>query len=71
MESWRGILSNPAQPKMVSGGASVTLFGAVALVSCRELVAGSPLIATNVFRHEDGRWRLVHHHSGLVQMVSQ
>jgi ketosteroid isomerase-like protein len=70
MASWRGILTNPAQPKLVSGGASVTMLGTIALVACRELVAGSPLIATNVFRQEDGGWRLIHHHSGLVQVMS-
>ena len=69
LESWRGILSNPAQPKIVSGGATVTFVGEVAMVLCRELVAGAPLAATNVFVLEDGAWRLVHHHSGPVSLV--
>ena len=46
MESWRRILSNPDQLRIVSGGAA--------------------LIATNLFVHEDGDWRLLHHHSGPV-----
>jgi hypothetical protein len=71
MASWRNILTNPAQPKIVSGGATVSMLGQVALVSCRELVAGSPLVATNVFQIEDGAWRLIHHHSGPVAVVSQ
>jgi ketosteroid isomerase-like protein len=66
MESWRGILANQAQPKIVMGGASVTSFGDVAVVTCRELVAGTPLAATNIFAVEDGAWRLIHHHSGPV-----
>ena len=69
LESWRGILSNPAQPRIVSGGATVTFVGEVAMVLCRELVAGAPLAATNVFVMEDGAWRLVHHHSGPVSLV--
>jgi len=61
IESWRGILTNPAQPKILTGGASVTFAGTVAIVTCRELVAGSPLAAANVFALEDGQWRLLHH----------
>ncbi len=71
ISSWRDILSNPSQPKIVSGGAAVTMLGDVALVACRELVAGSPLIATNIFRVEGGVWRLIHHHSGPVATMNQ
>ena len=66
MESWRGILTNPDQPKIVTGGASVSFFGDAAVVLCRELVAGSPLAATNIYVLEDGSWKLVHHQSGPV-----
>jgi ketosteroid isomerase-like protein len=66
LESWEAILLNPSQPRIVSGGATVQLFGECAVVICRELVAGNPLTATNVFVREAGRWRLVHHHSGPV-----
>jgi len=66
MESWTGILSNPNQPRIVSGGAAVIFLGEVAAVLCRELVAGSPLAATNLFVQEDGVWKLAHHHSGPV-----
>jgi ketosteroid isomerase-like protein len=69
MESWRNILANPEQPRLVSGGASVILAGDLALVLCRELVGGAPLAATNVFIREDGDWRLLHHHSGPVSAV--
>lgn len=68
MESWEGILSNPAQPRIVSGGATVTVLGNAALVVCRELVAGTPLAATNIFVVEDGAWKLAHHHSGPVAL---
>jgi hypothetical protein len=66
LDSWHSILGNPNQPRIVSGGASVTLSGELAIVLCRELVAGSPLVATNIFVQEDGMWRLLHHQSGPV-----
>lgn len=70
MESWRAILGNPDQPKIV---AAVTTFllgaGDIAAVLVRELVAGNPLLATNVFVREDGCWRLLHHQSGPVLQV--
>lgn len=66
LESWNRILANPNQPRIVSGGATVTLFGEIAVVVCRELVSGSPLIATNLFVLEDGEWRLLHHQSSPV-----
>ncbi len=68
LESWTTILANPDQPRIVGGGASVTLLGDTALVFCREVVSGSTLYATNVFTHEEGAWRLVHHHSGPVMV---
>ncbi|MBM2810118.1 MAG: nuclear transport factor 2 family protein [Chloroflexi bacterium] len=69
MESWRGILANSSQPKIIMAGASVDIFGNLAVVICRELVAGTPLAATNIFTLEDGAWRLVHHHSGPVSFT--
>ena len=66
LDSWHNILANPNQPRIVTGGATATLFGELALVVCRELVGGSPLVATNVFVREDGAWRLFHHQSGPV-----
>ena len=69
MESWVRILSNPDQPRIMTGGATATLLGEVAVVICRELVGGTPLAATNIFHLENGAWRMVHHHSGPVAMV--
>ena len=66
LESWRNILSNPGQPRIVTGGATVSLHDALAVVICRELVAGSPLVATNVFVLEGESWKLLHHQSGPV-----
>ena len=70
LESWRGILANPSQARIVVGGASVTLLGGLALVLCRELVGGSPLAATNIFMREGDGWKLLHHHSGPVAQAA-
>jgi ketosteroid isomerase-like protein len=70
VDSWRAILGNPNQPRIVIGGAEVTMLGDAAVVVCRELVAGSPLAATNVFVREDGAWRLMHHQSGPVSSIA-
>lgn len=66
LESWRAILMNPDQPRIVAGGAEVRFWGECAVVISRELVAGNPLAATNIFVQEDGRWKLAHHQSGPV-----
>jgi len=66
LDSWRAILGNPGQSRIVTGGATVSFRGDVAIVLCRELVGGSPLIATNVFAREGESWKLVHHQSGPV-----
>jgi len=66
LDSWRSILNNPNQPRIVTGGGRVAIFDSIAVVICRELVAGSPLVATNVFVLEDGAWKLLHHQSGGV-----
>ncbi|MGE5595830.1 MAG: nuclear transport factor 2 family protein [Hyphomicrobiales bacterium] len=66
LRSWAGILSNPAQARVLSGGAKVVVSGDLAFVVCREWVSGLPLLVTNVFVREDGEWRMCHHHSGPV-----
>jgi ketosteroid isomerase-like protein len=64
--SWHNILGNPSQPRIVTGGATASIHGDLGIVICRELVAGSPLVATNVFVRAAGAWKLLHHHSGAV-----
>jgi len=66
MDSWRGILGNRDQPRVVSGGSTVHVLGDVAYVLTQELVSGQPLAATNLFALEAGEWRLIHHHSSPV-----
>jgi ketosteroid isomerase-like protein len=71
LASWRAILENPEQPRIVAGAARSFVFERFAYVLCHELVAGSPLSATNLFALEDGEWRLVHHHSSQVGFMAQ
>lgn len=66
LESWRGIMANPAQGKIVAGGEDIIINGDIAIVLCRELVAFSPVAATNIFVREEGEWRLIHHHASPV-----
>ncbi len=63
IESWRGILGNPASPRIRARGATAWVQGSVAYVLCQEILAEGNLIATNVFVREDGEWRIVHHHA--------
>ena len=52
LESWRTILANPNQPRIVGGGASVTVFGDAAL---RALPGGH--LGQRALRHERLRAR--------------
>ncbi len=66
MASWRSILEG--DPSAIAcAEASAEVRGDVAWVTCREIIPGAPpLAATNVFVREDGAWRLVLHHGGMV-----
>jgi hypothetical protein len=68
LDSWRSIMANPQQARVVPGDARVTVLGEAAVVHCREFVAGAGLVATNVFLLERGAWRLVAHHASPVAM---
>ena len=64
MESWAGILSNPAAPRIRCIRARATVEGTVARVVCYEVIERSILVATNLFARERGEWRLFHHQAG-------
>jgi len=68
VESWRGILTNPAQPRLFAGAHLISRVGEVAIVVCSELVDGNLLTATNVFVREHGMWKMCHHQSGGVAL---
>lgn len=71
MATWRAILENPDQPRVVAGAAEAYVRGEAAWVVCRELVAGSPLAATNVFVLEEGEWRITQHHSSAIAFLAE
>lgn len=66
LRSWRGILAHPKAPSLGCSDVSVHVLGTSAFVTCLEGAEGEGprLAATNVFVHEEGRWRLVHHQAG-------
>lgn len=68
LASWFAILANPVQGKIVAGGARVTVSGDIAAVICREFVAGTAVVATNLFVREDGHWRMTHHHASSAAL---
>ena len=70
LASWHAIFKNPAAPEVYCTAPHVEVYGGVGVVICNESLEGGSLVATNVFRHEAGRWRMVHHHAGPGQSVT-
>ncbi|MDF1747477.1 MAG: nuclear transport factor 2 family protein [Alphaproteobacteria bacterium] len=65
MASWSAILQSP--PPVTCVGPSVLPLGPEgAAVVCWEQVGENFLIATNLYRWEEGAWRIVHHQAGPV-----
>lgn len=63
LESWRRILEGEA-PRIVVRAPEAFVIGDVGYVLCYETIGADALIATNIFRCEDGAWRLIHHQAG-------
>lgn len=64
LDSWDRILSHDAAPKITCREPRVLIHGEVAVVVCYEQIDGEFLVATNIFRHEQRQWRMVHHQAG-------
>ncbi|KIG14486.1 Alternative dihydrofolate reductase 3 [Enhygromyxa salina] len=64
MASWRGILRRPTPVRFRDE--VIELLGEVGVVACVEVLPEAELAATNVFVLEQGRWRMLHHHAGLI-----
>jgi ketosteroid isomerase-like protein len=64
IESWRAILGNPHTPPIVCEQPAAVFWGEFALVVCCERLGGALLSASNLFRLEEGSWRMVHHQAG-------
>ena len=69
MDTWRAILDNAEQPRVVGVSEQVTLIGDLAFVVGREFVAGSAIVVTNIYAREAGEWRMTHHHSSPMVML--
>lgn len=66
LDSWRNILSNPAQGQVSCFGATVCLIDeSSAAVVCYESMGEQTMVAMNVFRQEEGRPRLYLHQAGF------
>lgn len=70
MESWEAILESP--PPVVAHEPRTEIWGDIGAVLCIEQIGPALLAATNLFRHEGGVWRMIHHHSGqLAQELAE
>ena len=66
MGSWGSIFANPEQPPVTFHGVRACRMGTgMVAVVCYEVVAGSTMVATNLFVEEDGQPKLVLHQSGV------
>ena len=70
MATWQAILLNPDQPRVVGATGQLTLADDFAFVVGREFVAGQAIVVTNIFVREQGDWRMAHHHSSPMVMLS-
>lgn len=65
-ESWRTIFANTAEMKFRVEDERIDARGELAWIVCVERItsggAEGAVLATNVFRREEGAWKMVHHH---------
>jgi len=66
MESWQSILTNPTATHITCKSPTVRVFGELACVICHEVLDQGFLVATNLFAHEDGLWKIIHHQAGAA-----
>ena len=64
MATWQQIFANGSSPTVCCHAPEAFVSRDTGFVVCYELVADTMLIATNIFRREDRRWRMVHHQAG-------
>lgn len=76
--TWRAILTNPDQPKIVFAAEEARVVGNIGIVAGREVVAGVPIVATNIYQRSQSAdltdnadtpsntWLLIHHHGSPV-----
>lgn len=66
LASWAQLLANPESPTVKCLDAAAHVVGDMAWVTCREVLEGAQLAATNIFVRERGQWRIVHHQAGTM-----
>lgn len=64
MASWAAVLADPGSAGIEPLNPFATIHGDIALVVCHEIYPEGYLIATNVFKLENGEWKMVHHQAG-------
>jgi ketosteroid isomerase-like protein len=72
--SWESIFASTTEMRFTISDARVAGGPDLAWVTCKEnilsqvdgLVSVTSLLATNVFEHVEGEWRMVHHHASHV-----
>jgi hypothetical protein len=64
--AWTAILRNPEAPDVRVENAVALVLGDTAMVICHERVGAALLACTNLFRLEEGAWRMVLHQAGPV-----
>lgn len=81
LRSWAAVLAGTPYLQFVLTDVVADLHGDVGVVSCTEnllsatdgmpdtVFAGGRAVATNVFRYEDGRWRVWVHHASVVHEI--
>lgn len=68
LASYRDIFRNPRQEAVIARDEKALVCGDEGRVFCVETVGGAALLATNWFRHVDGRWLLVHHQASPLAL---
>lgn len=64
LESWFDILANP--PDVTIEQPRAVIRGSVGIVACVERIGTAYLAATNIFRMNEGEWRMIHHHGSQI-----
>jgi len=71
MGAWHDILTSEGVPDIACRGAQAFLTGETAYVICYEVIGGGVLVATNIYRKEQGSWRLIHHQAGPCDLPTE
>ena len=64
IDSWQQILQGESAAGIECKAPEVMIYGDLAWVICFELLPENYLIATNIFVHQKGDWKIVHHQAG-------